>query len=392
MWNAGFDKGTVTLAIHAENLVKCKPPLHASEVDRIVDNITKNEPGEVSYDRTPAARPEGLIAANACRPAILEWAYEPLILVGGVSLIHGEAGSGKSFAALDIGLTVARSGPVLYVAGEKGLGIQVQRIPAWLAHNGHPEVQFWLMPHGVNMTKQASVDALLDTVEKMRAEYGDLSLIVFDTFSTMSPGIDQNDAGQVGQIIQAAEVARATGGVECSVLFTHHSARSHGNPRGSTDFEAGPASWGRIEGQKDGEGCLTGVLAVTGKQSDGTPGRASWKAVVVPLRTEDGRIFNALTVERADDALIINDLDITVNRRKVALAAGVLLFNTAPLVAGSDVADTVDGVGRRTCYYALDWWAEQGLLEKGAAGGYELGPNWRSFSSRLGGIWMAGSL
>jgi hypothetical protein len=179
-------------------------------------------------------------------------AYLPLVkglmFQGDKGMVFGESGSGKSFLCVDMGISIARGvpflgmktaqGSVLYQAGEGGRGLQ-KRLDAYKLHHRLTEdVPFVLLPEKVNLFgPDGDTEAFIEECLAWKAYLPDpLALIVIDTFSTASPGANENDAADMGRMLDAGDrLNKATG---AAVVWVHHKNASGLRERGHTSFRA----------------------------------------------------------------------------------------------------------------------------------------------------------
>jgi len=176
------------------------------------------------------------------------------------SFLAGESQSGKSFAALHLGMCVAsgqeflgrktKKGLVIYQAGESGTGVTDLRIPAWLKHYGEgldlAQIPFEILTARVNLFQaEGNGDQFLEAVKNIAEEwkaYFQLQLVVIDTFAKALSGGNENDARDIGRILERGDqISRETGAHVC---FVHHvpkngsTLRGHGSLKGDTDSVA----------------------------------------------------------------------------------------------------------------------------------------------------------
>jgi putative DNA primase/helicase len=79
-----------------------------------------------------------------------EWLIDGILPANKLSVVYGASGTGKSFLALDWGLSIAtgtgwqgnrvKQGGVAYIAAEKGPGYK-HRIQAWFQHTGFKQAE-----------------------------------------------------------------------------------------------------------------------------------------------------------------------------------------------------------------------------------------------------------
>jgi hypothetical protein len=177
-----------------------------------------------------------------------DFLVEDLLFTCDVGMIYGASGCGKSFLAVDMGLSVARGvpflgkktrqGSVIYQAGEGGSGL-VKRLKAYRLHNRVLEdVPFILLPERVDLFgKDGNVDAFVDECLAWSAVLTEpLSLVVIDTFSTATPGANENASEDMSRALQAGErINKATG---AALIYVHHKNAAGDRERGHTSLRA----------------------------------------------------------------------------------------------------------------------------------------------------------
>jgi hypothetical protein len=214
------------------------------------------------------------------------------------SVVYGEAGCGKSFFCLNLGLHVAagldwfghrvNQGAVVYVAAEAARGI-VNRVAAWRAEPGRP--------------KHLPFAAVTSPIDLCHAEVGDtkrlitliigatglepLALLIVDTLSRTLAGGNENAPDDMGAFVRSIDRLRDE--LHCHVAAVHHSgkeqsrgSRGHSLLRCAVDTEievirdaATAISTATVTKQRDGatEGqiafCLRQVKL--GADQDGEP-------------------------------------------------------------------------------------------------------------------------
>jgi len=177
-----------------------------------------------------------------------DWLIEGLMFCGDVGMVYGASGSGKSFLAVHAGLCIARGAPflgkatrkgaVIYQAGEGGKGL-VKRLRAYKQENRvSGDVPFVLLPARLDLfSKDGDTQAFIDECLTWRAVLSDpLSLVVIDTFSTASPGANENASEDMSRLITAGEaINKATG---AALLWVHHKNAAGDRERGHTSLRA----------------------------------------------------------------------------------------------------------------------------------------------------------
>jgi hypothetical protein len=174
------------------------------------------------------------------------WLIARHIPEDGIGLLYGDPGTGKSFTAQDMALTIATgaeswhgdmiapsAGPVLYIAGE-GAGDFKLRVKAWKTVNYAadqmiPADRFRVLIEPMNFMRKDDIEQLLQAVDQ--AGLGNLSLIVVDTVSRAAAGADENSQQDMSIFVQALDALRVKTGA--FVLGVHHASKA-GAMRGST--------------------------------------------------------------------------------------------------------------------------------------------------------------
>ncbi|HVR43435.1 MAG TPA: DNA repair protein RadA, partial [Thermoanaerobaculia bacterium] len=116
------------------------------------------------------------------------------IVPGGVVLVGGEPGVGKSTLLLQIAQRVATRGRVLYVSGEES--------PAQIAMRAR---RLGAADPGISLFAETSVDRVAEAIESMRP-----AAAIVDSIQTMWSGRNGSSAGSVGQVREAAATLMAT--------------------------------------------------------------------------------------------------------------------------------------------------------------------------------------
>ena len=169
-----------------------------------------------------------------------DWLISNVLTVGSQAVLFGPSGSGKSFVALDMGLSIAtgqpwqgldvRQGPVAYIVAEGGHGVG-KRVDAWIQHHGlAPIDDMFFVLEPVQLRDPAHIRGLL---HQINARNKRPALIVFDTLARCFVDGEENSAKDVGVVVHhAGGLQRATG---ASVLILHHTGRAaQHQERGST--------------------------------------------------------------------------------------------------------------------------------------------------------------
>ncbi len=262
-------------------------------------------------DDTPAApkqRFEVLSLAQFTNAPPTSYFIKGVLPKAELIVLYGESGSGKSFAILDMAMSIARGiewrglrtrqARVVYVAAEGAGGFRT-RLTAYGTHNG---IDINTLPFGVIhaapnlMAKDEAVD-----IAKAVLAFGGADLIIVDTFAQTMPGANENAGEDVGLALKHCKgIHKATG---AAVLLIHHSGK---------DASKGARGWSGLRAAADAEIEVTRdkemrCLRVS-KQKDGEDGQEfGFKLLPVLLGLDDDGdtiqscIVGACEVQRGAD-------------------------------------------------------------------------------------------
>jgi AAA domain-containing protein len=189
-----------------------------------------------------------------------EWQIAGVLPARSVGTVFGATGAGKTFVVLDVAMAIAsgcgewlgrsvRGGAVVYVAAEAAHSLR-PRVRAYL--RAHPAVSpaFFVVPDAVQLMSSIDVAAIIEVVERVVTTK--VALIVFDTWSKVTPGADENSRQDMG--VALAGVDHVCRHFDCGALLVHHTG---GNPekseapRGSSSLLAS-VDWAWLVTEKDG--------------------------------------------------------------------------------------------------------------------------------------------
>jgi len=182
----------------------------------------------------PAQKWRLLSASEVLTLPPVEWLIEGELPTGGLTVLYGASGSGKSFLALDYALQVAQQDEVVYIAGE-GLSGYPDRLLAWRNHHKQKIDRYHLVDDAIPMLDEAAVREFCSAVVPLSPK-----LIVIDTLARCMLGGDENSAKDMGLFIHACNtIQRLTG---AAVLVVHHTGKSRNSERGSSALRGGADS------------------------------------------------------------------------------------------------------------------------------------------------------
>ena len=140
-------------------------------------------------------------------------------ILGGASMTY------KSFFAMRMahsicsgepfmGRRVYKTGPVVLVCGE-GQGAVTRRLKALVLKLGKPKHMIHVVPMGVSLTCRESMGKLTEKLKQINPV-----LVIFDTFASLSGGIEENSNSEVGTALNLVrDTCRIAG---ASSMIVHH--------------------------------------------------------------------------------------------------------------------------------------------------------------------------
>ena len=217
-----------------------------------------------------------------------EWLIKGVLTRGELSMNAGASQSGKTFIVLDQALAIARGvdwmgrktvrGGVVYCAPEGARGLRRKRLKAYRQYfdvAGDP-LPFTLLQSPLDLYGGDDVtDALIEEIKHWARTYDcPLELVVIDTFSKATPGMNENDGAEVGRVLERCDrIRRATG---AHVMLVHHLNADGTKARGHTSIFANlenVMTVRKVEAHHDSEGRQLRELVIS-KQKEGEDGRS----------------------------------------------------------------------------------------------------------------------
>jgi energy-coupling factor transporter ATP-binding protein EcfA2 len=253
------------------------------------------------------ARFQVIPAAQFAQSKPMEWIVKGLLPKAEVGVLYGDSGSGKTFLALDLSGAIARGldwrgmrtkqGKCAYVCAE-GAGGMRGRLKAYAQHSGLAleNLPIGVIPDAPNLTQVQDVKDLIRAIKA----FGDVSVVVVDTFAQVMAGANENSGEDVGKALaHCRQIHKHTGAL---VLLVHHSGKnSDKGARGWSGLRA--AADVEIEVQRHDDARMAKVT----KMKDGADGAEfGFKLVDVPIGIdEDGDVISSCVVEEAEIVHIV---------------------------------------------------------------------------------------
>lgn len=286
-------------------------PITVRTVLHLARDYGWEEPLEDEFDALPTdtpseARPNSfMLADERARAPIKPDLIQGVVPDAELGVIFGPSGSGKSFAAIDLGYHLARGTPwrgrktkqrpVFYVAAEGAGGVR-RRTAAYGMHHGF---EFGSSPF---YTREAAIDLFSKNGWVKAAEdilaitHGAPGVIFIDTLSRCMVGVDENSAKDMSRVVRnCQDFARAT---HCLVIVVAHAGKDETKgARGSSalkaaadfeilvsrPFESAPERYLRVTKAKDDvDGMEFGFTLQSIEIGHDTDGDPVCSAVAVP--------------------------------------------------------------------------------------------------------------
>lgn len=221
-----------------------------------------------------------------------EWAVDGVLPLGGFVGLYGPSGTGKSFVAIDMALSIAagipwqgravKHGFSLYVSAE-GTGGLGQRAMAWLRHHRvDPEDlgdnMAWITEAVPVYHESADLDVLFDRFMEIGR---DPDFIVIDTLARCFEG-DENLQEPMGAFVRGIDRLRNECGA--TIVVIHHTGASGERERGNTAFRAATDTMIRIQ---------QGVLGAGVNQLLSTKNQDRFSLIVDKQREAPGGLIGA---------------------------------------------------------------------------------------------------
>lgn len=168
----------------------------------------------------------------------MEWLVPDILSKQASSLLYGDSNTGKTFVMLDLALSLAygqswhgrqvEPRTVLYISAEGREGFY-DRVRAWQKYHGVEEThRIYYICDVVNLISE--MDVLRQTIDEMPRTP---ELIVLDTFSMTSGGINENVNSEVAKYLACTNILKIE--YNCHVSIVHHSGKN-GDYRGAAAF------------------------------------------------------------------------------------------------------------------------------------------------------------
>jgi hypothetical protein len=157
-----------------------------------------------------------------------QWLIKKIFSNNSTNILYGQPGSMKTFVALDMCLCIANGvpfhnhnviqGSVVYILFE-GIETLYQRVNSWLLHHNITDNgQFKIFNMSKSLNNPTSIKNFIQYVKTQNSE--NIKLIVIDTLSRCSAGVDENSSSSMSRMIMELEIFKKE--FDSSLLLIHH--------------------------------------------------------------------------------------------------------------------------------------------------------------------------
>lgn len=279
----------------------------------------------------------------------VKWLVPGEIPLGGLVVVFGQSGAGKSFLSLDYALRLAQEHAVVYIAGEGEWGYQ-QRVAAWCQHHRKDGGKLYICVGAVNLYDSADFGAFTDQITKHEPV-----LVVVDTLAMCMTGANENDTRDMGLVIRACKgIQRQLG---CAVAIVHHVNKGGVSERGS----------GALRGAADvmiKVSQLDDVIAVESSKTKDVaafPTRYIRLLPVVVGKDELGKDITSVVAVPSDKVVQTNEDALTINQRKVLETLALDVFTGGATMA--DITEVAE-MNRGTLWRSVSRLITMGYVSK----------------------------
>lgn len=290
-WRAQSKQAESALSLQGDRLRGSGPKVSGAAPDRAFRFLAPEEILEAPINQT--------------------WLIKNVLEAGGLAMLVGESGVGKSFVVIDMAVSVALGDPwldlptargaVFVIAGEGYSGFR-NRLKAIAKHRGRTltGVPLFFSNAAISLNDPTSVLSARREIEQLTEKHGEPVLIVIDTLHRNAGGADENSAKDISSVLKEIDSKLRVFGSNCAVLIVHHSG--HGE---KTRARGSSSLYGAMDTEllikKAGEDTVT--LSVTKQKNHEPMSDIALRFLNVDLdEAEDGQLLKSRVVVKGDAA------------------------------------------------------------------------------------------
>lgn len=228
----------------------------------------------------------------------IDWLIKGIIEVGSTGQLFGASGKGKSFIALDMGMSLAAGinwhdrkcakGLVLYFAGEGHRGLR-RRIQAYHKHYPDRDISNFHRSRSKITFDDKGISIVIREVRELEEQTGiPVAFIIIDTLARHIQG-HENDTKDMGDFIHKVDDLRNTF-PSSSAMVVHHTGTAAGDRSRGSNALVGACDF-EIK-------CEAGLLTFTKMKDGAEPEPVEFKLTQVELGfDEDGMAITSCVVQ-----------------------------------------------------------------------------------------------
>jgi len=233
MRHRGMTEEAIEAALHAENRLRCDPPLSDAEVTKIAQSVARYQPDSIPFLPKPQTgketnfRPRSALEILESEPQPVEWVWDRDIAKGDLFLLAAFMKVGKSTLAYPLVIAVARGEAFLDRSTKKGAVLI-------LALEEHPrDVELRLRKLGMKTEDPIYIHSgpLHNAQPELTAissfiQANGITLVLIDSLPYWWDVKNENDNAQVVKSLQPVlQLARTT---EAAIGLLHHESKYGG--------------------------------------------------------------------------------------------------------------------------------------------------------------------
>lgn len=301
------------------------------------------------------------------------WLLRQVLEASVLAVLAGPRSTFKSFIALHWGMTCAAAGHAVVILSGEGAGLD-RRVDAWMREHGRDSDLTTLpvvaLERPINLNLAVELAALKAALAALSTPP---ALIVVDTLSKFSAGLDENSNFEVAMFLSrlAVEIRDAFG---CTVLLVAHSGHTDGKrPRGASALMANPDA----EYIVDRPNPIAMTVTVTRERFKDTPALPplGYEARIVSLGRTDkyGEPVTSLVLQATDappSAVRGKAAGKNQTAAVTALREWARAHDGETHIPSDQLAAVLktQGIGRQRKPEVLNWLANAGILTPSVAG------------------------
>jgi hypothetical protein len=225
-----------------DNIKGSRPPSWNSAA---LDEYENGRPHQASLDNGHDNIDKSRVVLRHAHEIVAEkretvWLLHKILEASVLAVIAGPRSTFKSFIGLDWLMRIALDGHTVVILSGEGAGLD-RRIDAWIrTHAPETNLQslsILVLERPLNLSRIADMGLLIEAIATLPQRP---VVVMVDTFSKFSAGLDENDNSEVAAYLAVlSEYIREA--FECTVLLIAHSG--HGDakrPRGASALMANP--------------------------------------------------------------------------------------------------------------------------------------------------------